>query len=101
MLPRFQSDSREFVQMQSVWASAIDPVLNQPLNSGILLENVNLVSGDNNINHKLGRKLIGWIVVRMQGVFVQLYDKQNTNQMPDKILVLNSSGTGVVNLLVF
>lgn len=87
--------------MQTMWASKIDPVLEQPLNDAVQLDNVNLVAGNNSINHLLGRKLIGWIVIRMQGAFVQLYDNQNTNLMSDKTLILNSSGTGVISLLVF
>lgn len=87
--------------MQSQWATQIDPILAQPLNRSSILKNVVLASGDNVINHKLGRKLQGWIVVAMHNVFVQLYDKQTTNNMSELTLILHSSGAGLIDLLVF
>lgn len=101
MLPIFNTQIKELSLLQTQWASEINPVLAQPLNSGLVLENITLVSGSNTINHKLGRKLQGWIVSRMKNGFVQLYDLQNTNQMSDKTLVLNSSGAGLIDLIVF
>jgi hypothetical protein len=101
MLPIFHTDIRELSQMQTVWAQAIDPVISQADNNGLILENIVLKTGDNVINHKLGRKLQGWQITRMQDTFVQLFDKQNTNQMQDKTLILNSSGIGKVNIKVF
>lgn len=87
--------------MQTNWASQLNPLLSLPLNSSVLLQDIELVTGDNSINHKLGRKLQGWIVTRMIDGFVQLYDKQNDNNMPDKTLVLNASGSGTIDLIVF
>lgn len=101
MLPIYQTDSKDLSLLQTNWASQLNPLLSQPLASSLFLKNVSLVSGVNNINHKLGRKLQGWVVTRMQDVHVNLYDLQNSNQMTDKILILNSSGAGVVDLLVF
>ena len=87
--------------MQTVWAQAINPTINSEINNGLILKDIVLKTGDNVINHKLGRDLQGWIVVRMQDSFVQLYDKQNANQMSSLTLVLNSSGNGKIDLLVF
>jgi len=101
VLPQFNTDIQELTQMQNTWASALNPIISLPLNSSVQLNNINVVAGDNSINHLLGRKLIGWSVIRMQNGFVQLYDKQNTNLMSNKTLILNSSGTGLISLLVF
>ena len=100
-LPIYITSSKDLQLMQNAWSQQINPVIELPTNQGIILENVILTTGDNVINHKLGRKLQGWQVVRMQDGFVQLYDKQNSNQMSNLTLVLNSSGTGKVNLFVF
>lgn len=86
--------------MQTKWASIINPILAAPIVNGLLLNNVSLVSGDNTINHRLGRKLQGWIVVG-KNANANIYDKQSTNTMPELTLVLNSSGTLTVNLWVF
>lgn len=100
-LPTFQSSIREITLLQSTWSQALNPLLSSPINSNVFIQNVALQTGDNVINHLLGRKLQGWIVVRMKDGYVQIYDKQSTNSMPDKTLVLNSSGNGNIDLLVF
>lgn len=37
----------------------------------------------------------------MIGGFVQIYDKQDTNLMQDLTLILNSSGAGLIDLIVY
>lgn len=90
-----------FAQLQTKWASIINPLLKNPTNDASLLQNVVMISGNNVINHKLGRKLQGWIPVRYHGVYAQLYDTQDTNQTPQLTLNLNASAPVVVDLLVF
>lgn len=99
-LPNFQSQLTEFNMMQSQWASQLNPVIANSLVQGVLLERVSLSSGLNTINHRLGRKLKGWFVTRIRGP-ASLYDTQDTNQMPDKTLTLNSSAAVIVDLWVF
>ena len=99
-LPIFQSPSKEFSLMQTAWASELNPFLNAPICNGLLLVSQVLTSGDNTINHKLGRKLIGWIIVG-QNASATFYDKQAANQRKDKTLVLNASGAVTVNIWVF
>jgi hypothetical protein len=86
--------------LQTNWASNINPVLTNPLVNGIILSNVKLVTGDNAINHKLGRKLQGWFTV-LSNAAVSLYDKQSTNKQSNLTLILNSSGPATVSLYVF
>lgn len=100
-LPSFNTKINEFSLMQNSWATILQPIVNLPINSGRLIKDIVLASGTNTINHKLGRKLQGWIVTRMSGSFVQLYDLQNTNQMSDLTLILNSSAAGNIDLFVF
>lgn len=100
-LPIFTTQDKDMSLMQTNWASLINPVLSQPINQGLLLQNVVLVNGNNSISHKLGRKLIGWFPVRFQGSFAQLFDNQNTNSQQDKILILNSNAGVTVDLFVF
>lgn len=99
-LPIQQTDDQNLMLMQNRWASIINPVLSQPINSGILLNQLVLSSGDNVINHKLGRKLQGWVVVGNDST-VTFYDNQASNQQPQLTLILNSSGSCLINLLVF
>lgn len=86
--------------MQSQWAAQLDPLLALPILNGRLIENVTLTTGSNTINHKLSRKLVGYIVC-LKSANVTLYDTQTTNTMTDKTLQLTSSGAAVVTLWVF
>jgi hypothetical protein len=100
MLPIFKSEDKDLMLLQTKWASQINPVLSQPILNGSILFGVSLVTGNNVINHKLGRNLIGWILVGNNSS-VSIYDKQSTNPNINQTLILNSSGTATVNILVF
>lgn len=82
------------------WSAILNPIIANPMVNGQLLTGLKLVTGDNVINHKLGEKLQGWIVV-MNNAGVTFYDKQATNQMPALTLVLNASGAATISLYVF
>lgn len=98
-LPIYQSLDQPFSLMQTNWASQLNPLLSNPINKGIILPNVALVSGDNIINHKLGRNIQGWMVTDMTIGFAQIYRKVNAN--PLLSMTLNSNATTTINLLVF
>ena len=82
------------------WASLLNPVLANPIVGGLLLEGIVLKSGDNVINHNLGTKLQGYIIV-LNSAPVTFYDKQSTNQKPNLTLILNASGATTISLYVF
>jgi hypothetical protein len=86
--------------MQTSWASQLNPLLNLPLNNGIVLENIQLASGSNTINHKLGRNLNGWFITRQRSA-ATIYDTQDSNPNPSQTLVLNASAGVTVNIFVF
>ncbi len=100
MLPIFKSDVQELNLLQTKWSSQINPVINNPPNKSIILENVILISGTTVVNHKLGRKLQGWTIIRQRSG-ASIYDDQDHNQMPDLTLVLVSDASVVVNIEVF
>lgn len=100
-LPIFQSELKDLNMMQTRWAAIIEPPLSLPTNNGMILQNVILASGDNTINHLLGRKLQGWYPVRFNGGWAQLYDKQDTNTQSKLTLILNASAGVTVDLFVF
>jgi len=99
-LPQFQNGDKDFQLMQSAWARVIQPVIDLPPNQGQILKSVQLVSGTNRINHKLGRKLQGWYLVRKRSA-ADIYDTQDTNQMPSLTLELVSSASVSVDIFVF
>lgn len=83
--------------MQNQWATMIEPVINNPLNLANILKDVSLVTGNNVINHKLGRKMQGWFIVDIQGVS-SIYRSAEFNELT---LTLNSSASVTVSLGVF
>lgn len=99
-LPFFKNLDQAMQLLQTAWASILNPVINNPLVLGTILKGVFLDSGTNIVNHKLGRKLQGWIVVS-QDEESNFWDSQATNAMADKTLVLNSTDPVTVNLYVF
>lgn len=100
-LPNFQNDDRDFQLLQSSWIGILNPVITNVINNASLLTNVNLSIGVNSINHKLGRKLTGWYIVRMRNIHANVFDQQDSNALSDKTLILNSDAAVSVDLVVF
>lgn len=99
-LPIFKSDSQEMTLMQTQWAQQLNGLLSNPLSNGMLLKEISLSTGNNAVNHKLGRKLQGWVLTR-QRALAQIYDAQDTNSMPQLTLSLISDVPTVVDIYVF
>jgi hypothetical protein len=99
-LPILQSADVNLTAVQTRWAAQLNPLLSQPLSQALLLSDLTVVSGANVINHKLGRKLQGYIVVGCNAA-VTFHDSQASNSMPQLTLNLVASGAATINLLVF
>lgn len=97
MLPIYKDPNQNFMLMQSKWASELNPMLNNPMTSMQLLKNIDLIVGDNVINHRLGRQMQGWIITDINGVS-QIYRSEPFNKLT---LTLNSSAPVTVTLAVF
>lgn len=97
-LPYFQTADELLSKMQTKWKSILDPILAKP--QSLILKNVALINGTTVINHLLGRKLQGWKPVRLRAL-ASIYDTQDSNQTPDKTLVLVSNAAVVADIEVF
>ena len=68
---------------------------------GRLVKSVSLLSASTvKVAHKLGRPVIGWIVVRQRGN-AAIWDVQDSNPSPSLTLDLNCSSNVTVDLWVF
>lgn len=68
---------------------------------GLYLKEVALTSGvDNEIAHTLGRKWVGWTLIRKRGAG-DVYEQTSTTRDTSKFLVLRTSTTVTVDLLVW
>lgn len=93
--------TREVEQMQESISQTVNPVIRKEILNGLLIKDVDLDSGvDNFVEHKLGRKLIGYVVVR-KNVPAVINDKQETNQQSDRFLILNCTVGVRVTLWLF
>ena len=99
---RNTTDNESIESVQNSLENSFRSVEACPLLDGHLLEGIELIQGDNEIDHKLGRALKGWILTR-QDFDTIIIDKQVDNENADSILILNSStaGTATVDLWVF
>jgi hypothetical protein len=103
MIPKFtkvQTQDRELNQVQQNLVRSLTPLLSLSLLNGVILSGIVLASGDNTVSHTLGRTLTGWFLVRKRGTAV-IYDKQDTNSLPELTLVLNASAGETVDIYVF
>jgi len=87
-------------RVQDNLVNTLNPVFNTPILGGVLLQNISLSIGFNTIKHKLGRKLIGWVLVRQRS-FANIYDNQDNNLIPSKTLTLVTGDDVIVDLYVF
>lgn len=99
-LPIFQTMHQDVNMMQTRWASILNPIIQLPLNKGLIRQSITLTTGSNTINHLLGRKLQGWFLVRQRAA-ANIYDDQDNNQSPGITLVLVSDADVTVDIYVF
>lgn len=99
-LPVFQTTDKNIQLLQNSWSSVLNPALQKEVLNSLVLKNIQLVSGNNTVNHLLGRTLQGWTLVRQRGS-ATVYDVQDTNPRPELTLILNASTSVSVDILVF
>lgn len=98
LLPLYPSTDRVISMLQTQWSALLNPLLTAP-NSNTLTS-IPLTTGVNSINHKLGRALRGWTIIR-QRALASIYDSQDSNPTPDTTLLLVSSAPVTIDIEVF
>lgn len=103
-LRRFESlavADRDLTRVQERLQDTLLPVMDASIIDGLLITDQVLASGTTSIiSHKLGRDIVGWIVVGKNAA-QHVYDVQSSNDNPDKFLYLTAGGTVTVDLWVF
>jgi hypothetical protein len=87
-------------RVQDNTKKAIDQINANVLTSGTILSKVSLKVGSNTVNHKLGKVLTGWFIVRQRSS-ATIYDTQDSNKTPAQTLLLTSSAAVTVDIYVF
>lgn len=95
-----QSSNQDLMTVQQNLTRTLNPIFNTNTLGGNILQSISLNTGTNTINHKLGRNLSGWQIVRQRAA-ASIFDTQDTNQTPNLTLTLTSSAPVVCDLYVF
>lgn len=98
---KLHTENRETKKIQSNVDEALIPVLNKPIIDGALLQSCELRSDRlNEVAHGLNRPLLGWIIVRKNGVS-DIYDLQDENNNKEKTITLRCTQDVTVDIWVF
>ena len=93
--------SRVFNNAQDHIESVINPILASAIIDGVILEDIDLVSGSfTDIEHKLGRKPRGYLVIRKSAAQT-VYEEAGDYDNRKLFMKLRASGSVTVNLWVF
>lgn len=99
-IPQVNNKDKDFQLFQTQQGKVLQPLLSNPINFGVSLTSVTLVTGSNTIPHKLNRTLQGWFMTR-QRAQATVWDEQDTNPNKNSTLILNTTANVVVDLWVF
>ena len=98
---KINTGDRQLNQVQENVEQFTQVILNAPIVNGVLLTDICLEAGiSNEITHKLGRKPLGWMIVRKRSDS-RIWDLQDTNQNPSLTLSLACSHDTNVDVWVF
>lgn len=100
-LKKLNTANRDLNLIQDNTEDAINSIALNSFLNGNILEDIQLVTGqDNIVNHKLGKKLQGWLLVGNNANSV-IYDNQSSNNTPNLTLLLRATANCTVKLYVF
>jgi hypothetical protein len=92
---------KDLSKLQNNIDIVLKPITNCPIIDGVLVENVSLnASITNEVFHKLGRKPLGFIIVR-KSAESDIWDDQNSNKTSDRTFFLKCSNNVTVNIWFF
>jgi len=98
---RLDTQDEALSRVQENVDTAIGSLPSTEIIQGRLVKNIALISSaTNSVDHKLGRALIGWQIIRIRSNSI-IWDTQDTNSIPQLTLNLNCSANVTVDLWVF
>lgn len=100
-LKTINTTDKELSRVQDNVEAVLNVVTDKAILDGNRITNVSLTTGTTNeINHGLGRELIGWIILRKRSQ-ADVWDLQDDSQNKKKTLSLACSADVKIDLWVF
>lgn len=88
-------------RLQDSVASSFQYFEKLPQLDSVIVENVVLTSGvDNQVEHKLNRKIVGWQIIR-KNANADVWESSTANNIPSSVIILRSSATVTVSFIFF
>lgn len=95
------TSDKELEELQNRLANFFEQIRTVQLLDGTLIKNIELKAGiPNNINHKLSRKPLGYIVTRKRAKS-DIWDSQDSNKISDRTLILHCDADVRIDLWIF
>lgn len=93
---RIRSTNSDITRLQDAVAEPIRQITSKSILDGVVVSDVSLASGNTTFNHKLGRKPIGYLVIKRSGA-ADIYDSDLTITS----ITVNSSAAITASFWVF
>lgn len=87
-------------QVQDNLDLTISEIQNSQFQNGVFVDASLLSASDNTINHGLGRKVTGWVVVD-KNANANVWQSTAVNNFPDKQLILKTSVNVTAKIYIF
>jgi len=98
---KIRSKVTDLVQVQENIEQTFKSVLSVPLLNGRLLTDIQLITGQTNrVEHKLGRNMIGYIIVRKNAA-ATIYDTKSSKVADQGFLLLSTSTNTITDIWIF
>lgn len=99
MIPAYrqiQTKDFEISQVQTNTANTLNILIKVPMNDGTLLEDQVITTSDTPLNHGLGRRPVGYLIVTKNAA-----EDVYQTAMTENFLTLKATGSVTVNVWVF
>jgi hypothetical protein len=94
------SQNEEVTRLQSHLKQTLAPLLDLPIQDGVLIQDISIETTDTLVQHKLGRNYEGWIVTRLKDNAV-IYESTTSNANTDIHIILKGSAACTADLYFF
>jgi len=99
-LRQFSANSTDVDRLYQHVSNFASQFTTKPLLDGIHFKGVSLSSGDNTVNHGLGRQIQGWVITNKDAAG-DVYATPSKQTTSDKTLILTASTDLLVSIYVF